>query len=89
MKVDQDLPCVVNSAIEFYNACLELDNTKYSIKHLLTHYFNEIGGWPILNPNEWNETLFDWYYASAFLIKHMDLHTVVGVYSTDDDKYGI
>lgn len=47
-------------AKEFYRTCLDLDMREKRDKHLFIKDIKKLGGWPVLQNNNWEEDCFDW-----------------------------
>ncbi|XP_044005621.1 neprilysin-2-like [Aphidius gifuensis] len=45
---------------KMYKYCLKTRSTEKQDLDLLLNYIEQLGGWPVLKENSWNESAFDW-----------------------------
>lgn len=85
-QVSRDLPRTVNDAIKLYKTCVSLSSSDViEIDYLLKYFARAFGGWPILNPEKWDESGFDWVKVSAYLMQTAYIDTIVSVQTVDDE----
>lgn len=66
--VDPDDPKPVNQVKQYFKMCMDLEAIEKEGLGPLKETLKEIvGGWPLLNPKEWNQTGYDWLKAIANL----------------------
>lgn len=53
-------PRYAKLAKKLYKACMDQDVVEDQSNASLINYLEQIGGWPVLKRQQWNETLFDW-----------------------------
>lgn len=75
----------VNSARDFYTACLDTDTLESLGLKPLTDLLNQFGGWP-MTLSDWNADKFDWKVATAAGRKLYGVNYLLTVYNYLDSN---
>lgn len=93
LKKEQDPndPKPLNQAREYYKACMDVEAIEATGLEPLHEVLGELGGWPILDPQGWNQSAFDFEEALSTLYlktakQFYGMSTIAQFYSFFDDK---
>jgi len=89
---EEDEPAVFASARKLYSSCMDQDRIEKSGRALILKRVEELGGWPVLEGQEWNMDAFTWQKlveTAQRMGLHAEvlLHTKISVSSKDSTKY--
>jgi len=89
---DKDEPAVFASARKLYSSCMNQDQIEKDGRALILKTVEELGGWPVLQGQEWNTDAFTWQKLVE-TAQRMGLHaevllyTKISVSSKDSTKF--
>lgn len=68
--VKRDEPFFSQIVKRLYASCNNVSIIEYLQERPLRELLNSVGGWPVIDGSEWNETAFDWQKTIALFRKH-------------------